>query len=70
MQRKENTVILQIMKSRDGGSGNKLYYNWDVDKGIFNWIPVEEDALKGKSKNKSCEQVKEDYNKNDTGDPF
>lgn len=70
MQRKESTVILQVMKSRDGSSGNKLYYNWDVDKGIFNWIPAENDALKGKSRTTECEKVNEEYKKQDTGDPF
>lgn len=70
MQRKENTVILQVMKSRDGSSGNKLFYNWDVDKGIFKWIPAEKDALNGKSSTNECEKVNEEYKKQDTGDPF
>lgn len=70
MQRKENTVVLQIMKSRDGGSGNKLYYNWDVDKGIFQWIPAENDALQGKSRTTRCEKVEEEYTRQDSGDPF
>ena len=70
MQRKEPNVILQLMKCRDGSSGNKLVYTWDVDKGIFKWIPTDDDALKGRSKKNSCEQVSEEYKKNDTGDPF
>lgn len=70
MQRKENTVILQIMKSRDGRSGDKLYYNWDVDKGIFQWIPGENDALHGESRTTRCEKVEEEYTQQDTGDPF
>lgn len=70
MQRKENTVILQIMKSRDGGSGNKLYYSWDVDKGIFQWLPAENDALNGQSRTNSCEKLEENYTKQDTRDPF
>lgn len=70
MQRKEPNMVLQLMKCRDGSTGNKLVYTWDVDKGIFKWIPTDDDALKGKSKKNSCEQVDENYKRNDTGDPF
>lgn len=70
MQRKEPNVILQLMKCRDGSSGNKLVYTWDIDKGLFKWIPTDDDALKGKSRKNSCEQINEEYKKNDTGDPF
>lgn len=71
MQRKDPNVILQLMKCRDGSSGNKLIYNWDIDKGLFKWIPVEDDALQGKSKRgQTYEKVAEEYKKTDTGDPF
>lgn len=39
LQGRNNTVTLNVIKSRSGVTGDKLEYNWDIDKGILNYIP-------------------------------
>lgn len=36
---KNSTVSLNVIKSRSGMTGDKLEYNWDIDKGVLNYIP-------------------------------
>ena len=50
-----------IKKNRDGGTGGKLLYYWDIDKGEFSYIPSEEDASVPKEREKKTEQVKKSY---------
>ena len=59
LQKKDDNVILQIMKNRDGRVGNKLTYHWDVDKGILTFIPTENDATNGSH----IEELENKYNK-------
>lgn len=35
-----------IKKHRDGVTGGKIIYNWDIDNGIFNYVPSDEDSIK------------------------
>lgn len=60
LQKHESNVILQIMKSRDGRSGDKLTYSWDVDKGKLTFIPTENDATSGAH----IEELENKFNKN------
>lgn len=50
-----------IKKHRDGATGGKLIYYWDIDKGIFNYIPAEDDAVKPAIRNKKVEDIKETF---------
>ncbi len=59
LQKKDDNVILQIIKNRDGVVGNKLTYHWDVDKGKLTFIPTENDATGGKY----VEDLENKYNK-------
>lgn len=59
LQKKDDNVILQIMKNRDGRVGNKLTYHWDIDKGILTFIPTENDATNGSH----VEELENKYNK-------
>ena len=38
-------IELNVRKNRNGSSGDKLLYYWDVDKGIFRYIPSEESPI-------------------------
>ena len=56
-QKDENTMTLQLVKSRDSESHKILTYAIDFDRGIFTYIPAENDALKGKD----CQALKEEF---------
>lgn len=59
LQKKDENIVMQIMKNRDGSTGNKLTYHWNVDKGLFTFIPTENDATNGKH----IQEIEEKYNK-------
>ena len=44
LDREDNDLILHIVKARDGGEGHKLRYNCDFNRGIFQYIPQEDDG--------------------------
>lgn len=43
-------IELNVRKNRNGSSGDKLLYYWDVDKGIFRYIPSEESPIDDEDK--------------------
>lgn len=45
IKNKYGVLEIGIKKQRNGRVGDTLKFNWDVDKGIFSWIPTEEDNL-------------------------
>lgn len=47
IERKDNIVTLNISKSRNTLSGQKLNFQWDINKGVLNYIPTETDGLGG-----------------------
>lgn len=50
-----------IKKHRDGISGGKLIYYWDIDKGEFSYIPSNEDAVAPKVRQKKTNEIKNSY---------
>ena len=50
-----------IKKNRDNPTGGKLLYYWDIDKGEFQYIPSEEDAVKPQERKEKTETVKRSY---------
>ena len=48
---------MHIAKSRDSVAGKKINYAIDLDKGIFNYIPEENNALDGAG----CKELAEEY---------
>ena len=60
--------MYHIAKARDSGSGAKLKYAIDLDKGVFSFIPNEDDALNGAG----CEALKEEFEYTTSGgeEPF
>lgn len=68
LEQKDNVLTLSLTKSRDTVNGKKLQYAVDFDKGIFTYIPNENDALDGSQ----CEELRQEYEYEDTsgGDVF
>lgn len=51
-----------IKKHRDGINGGKLIYYWDIDRGQFNYIPSDEDAVKPERRQKKADEIKQSFN--------
>lgn len=56
-EQKDNVLTMHIAKSRDSVAGKKINYAIDLDKGIFNYIPEENNALDGAG----CKELAEEY---------
>jgi len=50
-----------IKKHRDGASGGKVIYYWDIDKGVFNYIPSGEDAVKPEMRQRKADEIKNSF---------
>lgn len=48
VERKNDNVILEVVKARNARTGDKLMYNWNVNMGTLHYIPSEKDALNGR----------------------
>lgn len=57
VEQKDNLLTLIIDKARDSRDKKKLVYAYDYDKGIFEYMPTEKDALGGSS----CEELRDEY---------
>ena len=49
IEKKDDTMKLTLVKSRDSENGKVLTYHVDLNKGIFTYIPSEDDGIGGKS---------------------
>lgn len=61
LERNENVLTMHLAKCRDSLSGSKLKYAIDLDKGVFSFIPNEDDALKGNH----CDELRDEYEFNE-----
>lgn len=61
IEKKDNVMTLHLAKCRDSITGAKLKYAVDLDKGIFSFIPTENDALNGNH----CDDLRDEYEFND-----
>lgn len=50
-----------IKKHRDGSSGGKLIYNWDVDNGIFSYVPSDEDSIKSVHRQEKTKEITKSF---------
>ena len=62
LEKKDDVLTLDLVKSRDGGSGKKLKYVVNWDKGIFQYVPSEGDATNGAH----CEELEKEYEYQET----
>ena len=67
LEQKDGVLTLHIAKARDGGSGKKLKYAIDLDKGVFSFMPNEDDALNGSQ----CDDLQREFEPSYNGEaPF
>lgn len=57
LEKKDAILSMHIIKARDGGDGKTLKYAVDFDKGIWTFIPTENDALNGEK----CEELEQQF---------
>lgn len=60
LEQKDDVLTLNITKSRDSETNKKIKYAIDLDKGIFVYIPEENNALEGEG----CDDLKNEYEEN------
>ena len=60
-QTDDGVLKIEIKKQRFGIVGGKLNYNWNIDKGDFQWIPSDNDAQSSEKKEKAIKTVKKQY---------
>lgn len=61
LERKDNILTIHLAKCRDAVNGAKLKYAVDLDKGVFTFIPTENDALNGNK----CDELRDEYEFNE-----
>ena len=67
LEQKNHVLTMHLAKSRVNGAGVKLKYAIDLDKGVFQFIPNEDDALDGSA----CEDLRQEFEPAyDGGAPF
>lgn len=57
LEQKDNVLTISLVKSRDSSRGQKLKYYVDFDKGTFEYLPNEKDALSGAQ----SEELRKEY---------
>lgn len=58
-EQKDGLMTMSLVKSRDSVNMKKLTYAIDLDRGIFNYIPEENNALNGKGTEELAEEFEE-----------
>lgn len=67
LEQKNHVLTMHLAKARDAGAGSKLKYAIDLDKGIFQFVPNEDDALNGSA----CDELRNEFEPQyDGGAPF
>lgn len=54
LEQKDNILTMTLAKARDAVNNKKLHYIVDFDKGVFQYVPSEEDTS-------GCDELKEEY---------
>lgn len=58
IQQKDPGVEIGIRKNRTGRNGDKLIYLWDIDKGVFQYIPNQDDS---RDNTQQIEKAREEF---------
>ena len=61
-QKEQGVLAMTVKKQRMGSVGGTLLYDWDIDKGVFNFIPTYEDAEEHSVTEEKVERVKKQFN--------
>lgn len=62
LKQKEQGLLMEIKKNRDGMMGDKLTYLWNIDVGEFEWIPSSSDSAPRERKEERIHEVKQKFN--------
>ena len=65
-EQKDNVLTIKIAKTRDNGGFVKLRYAINLDKGVFTYLPNEDDALGGAD----SDSLRDEYEYVDGDNPF
>lgn len=61
LEQKDSVLTVNLVKSRDSVNGKKLSYAVDLDKGVFTYIPEENNGLNGAG----CEDLRKEFEGDD-----
>lgn len=61
LKQKEQGLIMEIKKHRDGAIGGKLTYLWNIDEGEFQWMVGDDDTASYEVKEKRKEELQNKY---------
>lgn len=64
-ENKDGIASLYLTKARDASNSKKLSYAWDINKGIFTYIPTENSGVESDSQ--ECENLRKEYDECDEG---
>ena len=67
-QKEYGVLVMTSEKNREGIVGGKLMYDWDINNGVFTFIPSFDDAESFERTREKTEKVKKSYN--DSKDVF
>lgn len=70
MRQNNGTLILDIIKNREGRVGDKLCYTWDIDVGHFSYFSTNGDAAPAPIKEVVNQQVKQSVQAVTSKNPF
>lgn len=70
MRQANGTLILDIIKNREGKVGDKLRYEWDIDIGHFNYLPSVGDAATTETRESIVKQNKTTFENQTSVHPF
>lgn len=69
-QKKDNILVIEIKKKRDGAKGGKLNYTWNINTGEFTFIPSNDDVRSSSETKEKVKSAKNEYSSKDDGDVF
>lgn len=58
-------LCLTVIKNREAPTGGKLVYKWNIDNGIFEYIPSDDDANIPVKREKRKQEIKQEFNDGD-----
>lgn len=61
IRQKEQGLIMEIKKHRDGAIGGKLTYLWNIDKGEFQWLASGEDTVPKVEREEKVNEVRNEF---------
>ena len=62
-QKKDNILVIEIKKKRDGAKGGKLTYSWNINTGDFIFIPANDDVRSRDETKDKVKSTKKEYSK-------